>query len=417
MAIDLIDLVKGYLTPDVIQKAAGNVGESTSATQKSLAGIVPILVGALANTASTNDGAQQLTRMLDTGKYDGSMLGNVGSLFGGGTTTQTAMNTGQGILDRLLGGKIGGVSDLLARFAGVRSESAASLLALVAPIVLHVLGKQRAAVGTSPGALAGLLGEQKNFLTGLVPAGLGSLLGWSGSASGISEAGVSAVGAASSAVGAAARGVSDFGASAAGAASRVTREVAQAVPTPSRPGWLIPLLIVGALIVAALAWLSWPTTAVREAARKISEVQLPGGAKISVPEGSFNFSVANWLASTTDTRVPKRFVFEDLNFETGSTQLTPESVGTVNSLVAVLTAYPAVNVALDGHTDNTGDPAANKKLSLDRATAVKDLMVKGGIADSRMTASGYGQENPVAPNDTDQARAKNRRLEMVVVKR
>jgi hypothetical protein len=56
MAIDLIDLVKGYLTPDVIQKAADNVGESTSATQKSLAGIVPTLVGALANTASTNDG-------------------------------------------------------------------------------------------------------------------------------------------------------------------------------------------------------------------------------------------------------------------------------------------------------------------------------------------------------------------------
>jgi outer membrane protein OmpA-like peptidoglycan-associated protein len=115
--------------------------------------------------------------------------------------------------------------------------------------------------------------------------------------------------------------------------------------------------------------------------------------------------------------VPKRFVFEDLNFETGSTQLTPESVGTVNSLVAVLTAYPAVNVALEGHTDNTGDPAANKKLSLDRATAVKDLMVKGGIAEARMTASGYGQENPVAPNETDQGRAKNRRLEMVVGKR
>ena len=404
MAIDLIDLVKGYLTPDVIQKAAGNVGESTSATQKSLAGIVPTLVGALANTASTNDGAQQLTRMLDTGKYDGSMLDNVGSLFGGGTTTQTAMNTGQGILDRLLGSKLGGVSDLLARFAGVRSDSVSSLLALVAPIVLHVLGKQRAVVGTSPGALAGLLGEQKNFLTGLVPAGLGSLLGWSGSASGISQAGASAVGAASSAVGAAARGVSDFGTSAAGAASRVTREMAEAVPTPSQPGWRIPLLIVGALIVAALAWLSWPTTAVREAARKISEVQLPGGVTISVPEGSFNFSVASWL-------------FEDLNFETGSTQLTPESVGTVSSLVAVLTAYPAVNVALEGHTDNTGDPAANKKLSLDRATAVKDLMVKGGIGDARMTASGYGQENPVAPNDTDQGRAKNRRLEMVVVKR
>jgi K(+)-stimulated pyrophosphate-energized sodium pump len=80
-------------------------------------------------------------------------------------------------------------------------------------------------------------------------------------------------------------------------------------------------------------------------------------------------------------------------------------------------AYPAVSVTLEGHTDNTGDAAANKKLSLDRATAVKGLMVKGGVTESRITSEGYGQEKPVAPNDSEQGRAKNRRLEMVVVKR
>ena len=89
----------------------------------------------------------------------------------------------------------------------------------------------------------------------------------------------------------------------------------------------------------------------------------------------------------------------------------------MNTLVAVLKAYPNVNVALEGHTDNTGDPTANKKLSLDRATAVKDAMVNGGIDASRISASGYGQENPVAPNETEEGRAKNRRLEMVVLKR
>ena len=136
-----------------------------------------------------------------------------------------------------------------------------------------------------------------------------------------------------------------------------------------------------------------------------------------MPEGSFNFSVASWLASTTDTRVPKRFVFEDLNFETGSTRLTPESGATVNTLVAVLKAYPGVSVALEGHTDNTGDPTANKKLSLDRAGAVKALMVAGGIGEGRVSSAGYGQDNPVAPNDTEEGRAKNRRLELVVVKR
>jgi outer membrane protein OmpA-like peptidoglycan-associated protein len=74
-------------------------------------------------------------------------------------------------------------------------------------------------------------------------------------------------------------------------------------------------------------------------------------------------------------------------------------------------------VALEGHTDNTGDPIANKTLSVDRAVAVKELMVKGGIPASRITSAGYGQENPVAQNDTEQGRAKNRRLELVVLKR
>src|SRR5262245_58013151 len=101
MAIDLMDLVKGYLTPDVIQQVASNVGESNGATQKALAGVVPTLVAGLANTASTTDGLQQLMGLLDTGKYDGSALGNVKGFFSGGATTQNAVSAGKGILDSL----------------------------------------------------------------------------------------------------------------------------------------------------------------------------------------------------------------------------------------------------------------------------------------------------------------------------
>jgi len=127
--------------------------------------------------------------------------------------------------------------------------------------------------------------------------------------------------------------------------------------------------------------------------------------------------VAKWLASSSDTNVSKRFVFNDLKFESNSTRLTADSVPTVKSLTTVLKAYPAVTVALEGYTDSTGDPSANKKLSLDRADAVKDIMVKDGIAESRVTAEGRGDENPVASNDTEQGRAMNRRLELVVLKR
>jgi outer membrane protein OmpA-like peptidoglycan-associated protein len=397
VAIDLVDLVKGYLTPDVIGKASDLVGESSGATQKALGGIVPTLVSAVMNTASTNEGSQQLVRTLDAGKYNGSALNSAASLFTGGLATQNGLTAGRGLVESLFGSKLGGVTDLLARFAGIRPESASSLLALAAPLVMHVIGNQRTAIGPDASSLSSLLRSQRSMLSGLLPAGLGSLLGWSAVTS----------------------GAETLTSSVSGAASRVTREMAAAVPEPvgQRQSWFAPLLVLAALALGALVWLSWPTAAVREAARTVSELQLPGGVKIAVPNGSFNFSLANWLAGSNDTNVPKRFVFDDLKFESDSIKLTPDSVPTVKTLTAVLRAYPAVTVALEGHTDSTGDPSANKKLSLDRADAVKDIMVKDGIAASRITATGFGEENPVASNETAQGRALNRRLELVVLKR
>ena len=80
MAVNLVELAKGYLTPDIVQKAASFVGESESGTQKAMNGIVPTLIAALANQASTSGGAEKLSRILDTGKYDGSALNNLGNL-------------------------------------------------------------------------------------------------------------------------------------------------------------------------------------------------------------------------------------------------------------------------------------------------------------------------------------------------
>jgi outer membrane protein OmpA-like peptidoglycan-associated protein len=387
MAVNLVELAKGYLTPSIIQKAGSFVGESESATQKAMDAIVPTLIAALANQASTSGGAEKLSRILDTGKYDGSALNNLASLFGGGETTQKAIAEGKNILSSIFGGKTEGVVDQIARFAGLRTGSAASLLALAVPLILNLLGRQRATIGQSPAALASLLGEQKSFLAGLLPTGIASFLGWSGY-------------------------------------ERARQpEPAYVEPKRETPSWLMPLLILSGIVLVALAWLlsrPTPTPEITVAARpaaKMTDLQLPGGVKISVPEGSFNYSLHQWLAGTSDTTVPKRFVFDNLNFETGSTKLTPESAPTVESLVVILKAYPAVAVRLEGHTDNTGDAAANKKLSLDRAVTVKEIMITGGIADGRIGTDGYGEEKPIAPNETEEGRAKNRRTELVVEKR
>ena len=388
MAVNLVELAKGYLTPDIIQKAASFAGESESATQKAMSGIVPTLIAGLANQASTTSGAEKLSRMLDTGKYDGSALNNLGSLFSGGETTRKAVTEGKDILGSLLGNKTEGLVDQIARFAGIRTGSASSLLALAVPLIMNLLGRQRSTIGQSPSALASLLGEQKGFLSSLLPAGIGSLLGWTGYET-----------------------------------ARPRETTAYVAPKRETQSWFVPLLVLSGIVLAALAWLlSRPSpvheipVAARPAAR-MTDLSLPGGMKVSVPEGSFNYSLHQWLAGTTDTTVPKRFVFDNLNFETGSTKLTPDSVPTVNSLVVILKAYPAVAVRLEGHTDNTGDAAANKKLSLDRAIVVKEIMITGGVADARIGTDGYGEENPIAPNETEEGRAKNRRTELVVEKR
>ena len=110
-------------------------------------------------------------------------------------------------------------------------------------------------------------------------------------------------------------------------------------------------------------------------------------------------------------------MFDDLHFESGSARLTPEGQRTATALLAVLKAYPSVNVVLEGHTDATGDATANKALSLQRAEAVKQMLVTGGVAADRIEAQGYGQDRPVAENNSDAGRALNRRLELVVTQR
>src|SRR5215471_2034413 len=269
MAIDLVDLVKSYLTPDVIQAASSHVGESSGATQKALGGIAPMLISALMNKASTSDGAQQLIRALDAGKYDGSALTNVKTLFGGGASAPGPL-PGMGLLDSLLGSKLDLVRDLIARFSGVRSDSVLSLMAMAMPLVLHAIGQQRALVGSDATSLANLLGSQRSLLTGLLPAGVASALEWSGVSAGVRDAGST---------------VREAGANTVAAASRAAQEV---TTTRAERSWFAPLAVFGALLLGLLVWLNWPGKGpVREAARGAAEVQLPGGARIAAPEGSF----------------------------------------------------------------------------------------------------------------------------------
>ena len=82
-----------------------------------------------------------------------------------------------------------------------------------------------------------------------------------------------------------------------------------------------------------------------------------------------------------------------------------------------MTAYPNSAIRVEGHTDNTGNAAANKTLSEKRAASVKQTLMDKGIAGDRLESAGFGQESPIASNDTDEGRAQNRRVSVVITRK
>ncbi|MBL8002446.1 MAG: OmpA family protein [Flavobacteriales bacterium] len=101
-------------------------------------------------------------------------------------------------------------------------------------------------------------------------------------------------------------------------------------------------------------------------------------------------------------------------FNTASFELLPQSHVELDKLAKLMFANPTLKIEVGGHTDNVGADADNLKLSDQRANAVRDFLVKKGIEAARITAKGYGETKPMAPNDTEEGRALNRRTEVVV---
>jgi outer membrane protein OmpA-like peptidoglycan-associated protein len=102
-----------------------------------------------------------------------------------------------------------------------------------------------------------------------------------------------------------------------------------------------------------------------------------------------------------------------INFETSKSIIKPESQTIVDQIAQLLKENPALKINVEGHTDNVGTPAANQTLSESRAKAVMNTLVTKGIYKTRLAAKGWGQTKPVSDNNTDDGKAKNRRVEIV----
>ncbi|QIP15930.1 sodium-translocating pyrophosphatase [Spirosoma aureum] len=150
---------------------------------------------------------------------------------------------------------------------------------------------------------------------------------------------------------------------------------------------------------------------------EFSVQKLTSGIELNIPEFGIENKLLSFIKSDKPVDKTTWFDFDRLTFETGSATLKPESQEQLKNIAEILKAYPAINVKLGGYTDNTGNAASNLKLSQDRANSVRAELEKMDVAKDRLEAEGYGQEHPVASNDTEEGRAQNRRISIRVTKK
>ena len=145
--------------------------------------------------------------------------------------------------------------------------------------------------------------------------------------------------------------------------------------------------------------------------------KLTSGTELNMPDNSIERKLLAFIRSNQPVDKETWFDFDRLTFDTGKATLQASSQEQLTNSAEILKAYPAVTVKLGGYTDNTGSPAANLKLSQDRASSVRAELEKMGISNDRLVAEGYGQAHPVASNDTEAGRSRNRRISIRVTKK
>jgi len=136
--------------------------------------------------------------------------------------------------------------------------------------------------------------------------------------------------------------------------------------------------------------------------------------KISIP-GIKEGQTYSPIVITIQISPPKFFTLDNVHFDSGKPTLKRESYAELNELLEVMILKDKMVIEIAGHTDNIGDQAANLKLSQARANSVRNFLITKGIRSDRVIAKGYGEDHPVATNDTAEGRQRNRRTEVRII--
>ncbi len=437
--MNLLEILKSYLTPATLQSLAGMFQEKEADVSKAMNGMLPSILGGLLQSASSEGGASTLLSTIKEGNFDGNLLSNVSGILSDTTATSSLLEMGKGMIGNLFGEKTSAITRLLSSYSGVKEDTAASLMSLGAPMVMSAVGKAVTEKGLNTDGLMGLLLSQKDTIASMAPAGLASVLGMGN----LSDLGSQMMGMFKGAT----DPVRDL------TAGTVTPIHAVSEPTPETTSsensnwwlWLLglALLVFGifyflrgcnnepkattpATTEQTIAPIETPAPVAAPVIKSVTGMELgsyipktlPDNTQLQLPEKGVEMHLLEFIVDSTKI-VDKTtwFDFDRLLFNTNESTLTAESEEQLNNVVSILKAFPNVHLKIGGYTDNTGDPKANQKLSSERAKTVMDQLVKRGINSVRLASEGYGDQHPIASNDTEEGKAQNRRVSMRVTKK
>ena len=420
MALNIIDLIKGQLGPALISQASSQLGESESGISKAISGLLPAVVGGMANNADKPGVLDAIT-----GASSSNMLGDLL----GGSSNNSLITT---VLTAIFGDKIGGIANAISTFSGVSSSSSNSLLNMVTGATLGSVGKYATDNNLGSTGITSLLNDQKGIVSSLLPAGLSlASLGIGNMFGGPDAENVK---------------VTSF--------DQPKVEVnrggnVHTTPTPDNNNneggsiwkWLLPLLLLG-----VAGWFLWnnynkdkteevvttdnteivaDSTAdmVNDSAmmvtpvREVTDIDLNGkmikGYANGMEASMINFLKGDNYKNADDAALKDTWYnFDNVNFKMGSaTELEMGSEGQIQNLAAILKSYPDAKIKIGGYTDMTGDAAQNKDLSQKRADHIKSELSKLGVAAQVVGAEGYGSEfAKVAATASDSERASDRKM-------
>ncbi len=401
----ILDSVKGYLTNELIGAAARQLGESESGILKAAGGMAPAILAGILNKSGDASAMGNIFSQLSDSRNAG-FLDNLGGLVGGGNLSHNDPKDIAGrLMGTIFGGKTQALLNSLSSFAGIKSSSASSLMGMVGPLLMGVLGKKISSEGLNLSGLMNLLKGEKSSIMSALPSGLGSVLGFA-----------------------------DFD----------TKVPNIEVPTVKTGGtnWMWPLLLLLGIGVALFAYfkgcskpavveapkVEMPTVTMPNidtvAAKTTTAVtnfmkKLASGFELKGNAGGIESGLIGFIESDKVVDKTTWFNFDRLTFKTASADLDMEkSIDQLNNIVEIMKAFPKVKLKIGGYTDSDGDDKANMALSQKRADATKAALVKMGVAAARLEAEGYGEAHPVCPaNDTPECKAQNRRIAVRVMEK